>query len=419
MFLGIVEQQNRVKNKPKFGYTSNLEYVPETLDLPASYGSVSGTVLTINANTRSQVRALNQSNVYYGRFGYHDHLMGETGIPTNSSEAVWMNTLRVLISSTVHMGGKVACWAVGAGGFVTNYNMRAYTYNDSTNIITNVEKAGEVFEEAIGIFGADKFYINVAALEFGVATQVDEGLWSALYARGWRQVRIPFDWYRLQPTLNGSIAGTHLTMLKSEVARARAAGMTKIILDCHNYGSHSSAEADAPTVRKDPARRIGGSTVTSAHLADMWTKLGNETEFKNQADIEFDIMNEPTTMKYNTDAGNTEYGSPNRETIVEDMHETVKDALVAAGINNKCWYEGWNYAGIQDTSSHRLNGYINSIHAYIDYNDAGIHDLNEIDEENNALNNSGHYAYTPSSTGTFTFDNSDNSKHSVGTLNNT
>lgn len=104
-------------------------------------------------------------------------------------------------------------------------------------------------------------------------------------ASGLTHVRLSFRWETLQPTLGGALNGTELNRIQAAVALAGSYGL-KVILDLHNYAEYITSTGP---------KKIGGGTVTQAHLVDVWTKLS--TAFKGNATVyAYELMNEPTGL---------------------------------------------------------------------------------------------------------------------------
>ena len=95
--------------------------------------------------------------------------------------------------------------------------------------------------------------------------------------KGFKVVRVPFLWERLQPVLEKELAGVEVERLRAVVANARKNGLA-VILDPHNYGRYRGLE-------------IGSAGVPDAAFADFWKRLA--TLFANQSDVVFGLMNEP------------------------------------------------------------------------------------------------------------------------------
>lgn len=80
--------------------------------------------------------------------------------------------------------------------------------------------------------------VNTAGLEFEGSFQANElELYEYLGTEGkaFNIVRLPFEWYKIQPTLMGELSTIELDFLKNEVDWARSQGLN-VILDLHNYG---------------------------------------------------------------------------------------------------------------------------------------------------------------------------------------
>lgn len=104
-------------------------------------------------------------------------------------------------------------------------------------------------------------------------------------AAGITVARLSFRWETLQPTLNGALSPTEVARIQGAVALADAAGM-KVILDLHNYAEYITSTGP---------KKLGGGTLTQAHLVDVWTKLSNV--FKGDARVyAYELMNEPTGL---------------------------------------------------------------------------------------------------------------------------
>lgn len=108
-------------------------------------------------------------------------------------------------------------------------------------------------------------------------------------SRGHKMIRLPFRWERIQPTLNAALNSAELARITTVVGYARAAGM-RVLLDVHNYAEYINSVANGGATLK-----LGGGTLTNAHLTDLWTRLS--TAFKGNAGVlGYGLMNEPNGM---------------------------------------------------------------------------------------------------------------------------
>ena len=133
------------------------------------------------------------------------------------------------------------------------------------DILTSLAAAD--FGNAIpGVFGKDYTYPTHDEVDY--------------YAgKGMTELRIPFRWERLQPTLNGAFDATELGRLDDIVGYTVGKGVG-VLLDPHNYARYN--------------QNVIGAGVTAADLADFWGKLADH--YKASPTIDFGLMNEPHDM---------------------------------------------------------------------------------------------------------------------------
>ncbi|MEO6692952.1 MAG: cellulase family glycosylhydrolase, partial [Saprospiraceae bacterium] len=78
--------------------------------------------------------------------------------------------------------------------------------------------------------------VSASGLEFNGSFQANSAaMYTYIAGKNFNVVRIPFEWYKMQPVLNSALDTTELAYLQQEVSWAKAAGL-KVILDMHNYG---------------------------------------------------------------------------------------------------------------------------------------------------------------------------------------
>jgi len=140
----------------------------------------------------------------------------------------------------------------------------------------------------------EPYGVNLAGAEFG---DVFPGKFGEHYTypnaeeldyfknKGLRLIRLPFRWERIQPTLNESLDAAELSRMKSFVSAAEERGIL-VLLDMHNYARRSF---------KGTSYVIGGSSLTTEHVTDVWSKIAEE--FKSYNNIwGYGLMNEPHDM---------------------------------------------------------------------------------------------------------------------------
>ena len=129
--------------------------------------------------------------------------------------------------------------------------------------------------------------VNLSGLEFGGATY--PGVLNTDYvaptngeidyyaSEGMNVIRLPFDWERLQPVMNGPLNQTYLGLIDGVVDYAATKGIT-VDLDVHNYGSYYG-------------QQIGTSAVPNSAFANLWSQIA--THYASQPNVMFGLMNEP------------------------------------------------------------------------------------------------------------------------------
>jgi endoglucanase len=134
--------------------------------------------------------------------------------------------------------------------------------------------------------------INLSGAEFGSETPRGQFGKDYIYptaedlnyynAKGFRLVRLPFLWERLQPTLFGALDEAELGRLDRLIGLAVQRGMA-VVIGPHNFARYR--------VDKDPVL-IGSPAVPVSAFADFWHRVA--THFRTWSDaFAFSLMNEP------------------------------------------------------------------------------------------------------------------------------
>ncbi|RRN76331.1 hypothetical protein EIM50_25235, partial [Pseudoxanthomonas sp. SGD-10] len=109
-----------------------------------------------------------------------------------------------------------------------------------------------------------------------------------LVEKGFKLIRLPFLWERVQPTLNGPLDTESLSHLKNIVWAARTRGIW-VLLDLHNYNRRKFVD---PVTSEITDYVIGTPEVPIQTIQDFWKKMASE--FKDFDNIYgHGIMNEP------------------------------------------------------------------------------------------------------------------------------
>lgn len=111
-----------------------------------------------------------------------------------------------------------------------------------------------------------------------------------LVSKGFKLIRLPFLWERVQPSLNGPLDIESLSHLKNIVWAARNRGMW-VLLDLHNYNRRRTKNPDNTITDAI----IGTPEAPIASIEDFWKKMA--AEFKGFDNIyAYGIMNEPYSI---------------------------------------------------------------------------------------------------------------------------
>jgi endoglucanase len=94
---------------------------------------------------------------------------------------------------------------------------------------------------------------------------------------GLNVIRIPVSWQRLQPTENGPLDKTQLSILDNLVSYAASKGVA-VDIDLHNYGMGFGGD-------------VGSSTTPDSSFANFWSQMA--AHYENSPNVIFGLMNEP------------------------------------------------------------------------------------------------------------------------------
>lgn len=144
------------------------------------------------------------------------------------------------------------------------------------------------------------FGVNLSGGEFSYGTTSSNWRYPRqqeldyLQAKGFKLIRLPFLWERIQPVLNGPLDEESLSQLKNLVWAARTRGIW-VVLDLHNYNRRrvlTGSLVNPPATPNITDYVIGTPTVPIATIEDVWAKLAGE--FKDFDNVyAYGIMNEP------------------------------------------------------------------------------------------------------------------------------
>lgn len=204
---------------------------------------------------------------------------------------------------------------------------------------------GEFGSNAPGRMNTDYIYPTKAEIDY--------------YANlGFKIIRVPFKWERIQPTLNGALSVADQQAIRTVITNATARGMT-VVLDMHNYGQRATGSNYQTMVN------VGTTQVPGSALADAWIKLAYE--YRYNGSVWLGLMNEPHTM-------NAATWWPIVKKLVVDIR--------AAGLWNKLLVPGTAWTGahswVSSGNAANYNGFTDpannfalEVHQYLDADSSG------------------------------------------------
>jgi aryl-phospho-beta-D-glucosidase BglC (GH1 family) len=278
-------------------------------------------------------------------------LIGEVGWPGNpkaAGDARWNLLARDWYRQAEAAGLWVSGWATGE------------FWASSYKLLTYAPEGRGVNAQALVIEGQPASRLrglNVAGAEF--ATPVDEptstfsnkasgehgrdyvypspATLAYLAERGVTFVRLPVRWERLQPRLGGPLASVERQRLLAAVAAARAADL-EVVLDVHNYGAYYLF---SPAAQAGVRRPIGSPEVTTAHFADLWSRLA-ALFAHDRTILGYGLMNEPVGMR--------------SARTWEAASRAAVRAIRRAGSSQRIFVQSYFWGGVRQFALYHPNG---------------------------------------------------------------
>lgn len=124
-----------------------------------------------------------------------------------------------------------------------------------------------------GVYGSDYHYDSSASVNY-------------LASRGWKVLKLPIRWERIQADLYGPLRESELDRLTTFIDQCQQAGVA-VNLDIHNYGLYYR-DVDGVGVRT----ALGDPDLPVSAFADLWLRLA--TEFKDNPTVSvYNLCAEP------------------------------------------------------------------------------------------------------------------------------
>lgn len=231
-----------------------------------------------------------------------DGVVGEVGWP-GTGEPAWQDVGRAWYATAADAGIGTFAWA-GAEQWPADYPLAIYRGGDPDR--PGLDEAGpqaEVIEQhagdgdlprglalADGSFGArldGSTYSTAAPGEYGTDYRYPSAeSWTYVQDRGIRDVRLAFQWERVQPAPDAPLDEEELGRLRTTLRAAESAGV-RVWLDLHSYGRYATEHDGARAVLL-----LGSRELPAGALADVWSRLA-EALSGEPAVAGYGIMNEP------------------------------------------------------------------------------------------------------------------------------
>ncbi|WP_242154370.1 glycoside hydrolase family 5 protein [Sphingomonas sp. BAUL-RG-20F-R05-02] len=178
------------------------------------------------------------------------------------------------------------------------------------------------------------------------------------YANGFRLLRIPFRWERLQPNLYGPLSATDRAALKAATNYATSKGMT-VVLDMHDFAARrATPDANVSTL-------VGANGISEKALANAWTQIASD--YKDNPKVWLGLMNEPSHI-------DTAVWWEVVQSLVNDLRtQHITNKFMVPGAS---WTGAWSWissgnAGFAERFTDPNNNFAFEVHQYLDKDSSG------------------------------------------------
>jgi endoglucanase len=205
-----------------------------------------------------------------------------------------------------------------------------------------------------GTYGNDYIYPGIDSDGFNNAWEM-----AYFHSKGLNLVRLPVQWERVQPTLNGALSAFDLARIDMVLANAAAQGMT-VIIGPHNFGRRTISGTDY---------LIGSPQVPYAAFTDFWQRMA--AHFAGHAGLYgYSLDNEPHDMNGLWVTGGAQAG-------INGIRQS--DATAPILVPGDGWSGAWTWVGSGNdplrTLSDPANNLIFDAHQYFDDDGSGTYAL--------------------------------------------
>lgn len=223
----------------------------------------------------------------------------------------------------------------------------AETLTDAVLTRSGVNVSGGEFGKVPGRLGYDYDYPNPKEIDY-------------YKAQGFKILRIPFRWERLQPELYGPLSATDRASLKRAVDYATDQNLV-VVLDMHDYA------ARRPSATATSKFHVGSTEVPASALTDAWVKIMGD--YKEDRRVWLGLMNEPSGL-----SGSTWWPSV-QELVLDLRKQRIGNKLLVPGVSwtgAHSWLKSGNAAYAESFRDPR-NNFAFEVHQYLDSDSSGTH----------------------------------------------
>ena len=217
---------------------------------------------------------------------------------------------------------------------------------DDARTRAGVNISGGEFGKTPGRIGYDYGYPNSTEINY-------------YKAQGFKIVRIPFKWERLQPELFGALSNADRTALKNAVDYAVASDMV-VVLDMHDYAARRPSPSAATRIS------VGTKDVPFAALTDAWSKI--MADYTNdRGKVWVGLMNEPNGLP------GADWWAGIQQVVNDLRKQSIKNKMLVPGVSwtgAHSWIKSGN-AAFAEQFRDPLNNFAFEVHQYLDSGSSG------------------------------------------------
>lgn len=211
--------------------------------------------------------------------------------------------------------------------------------------LPGVNISGGEFGRVPGRPGYDYDYPNASEIDY-------------IAAQGFKMVRIPFRWERLQPVINGALSTNDIKALIKSTDYALSKGLV-VVLDMHDYASRR------PNPTSVERYKVGSAEVPASAFSDAWLKIAGN--YRGNNNVWLGLMNEPNGLPGAT------WWPTVQQTVVDLRQQGMTNKLLVPGISwtgAHSWIKSGN-AAFASTFKDPGANYAFEVHQYLDKDSSG------------------------------------------------